>query len=96
MLTAKYTSQFLRDAKKLKKKHVDLTPLYELIDLVLLNTPEAIEELKRRHNMHRLDGEWAGSKECHVANAKDWLVVWSEGNEIAAFQRTGTHSQIFR
>ena len=96
MLTAKFTSQFQRDAKRLKKKHVELEPLYELVDLVILNTPDAISELKRRHRMHTLAGEWAGSKECHVANAGDWLVVWSEGNGIAAFQRTGSHKEFFK
>ncbi len=95
-LAAQFTSQFKRDAKRLQKKHVDLEPLYELVDLVILNTPEAISELKQRHNMHSLKGQWSGSRECHIANAGDWLVVWREGNDMAVFQRTGSHEEIFR
>lgn len=95
-LTAQFTSQFKRDAKRLQKKHVDLEPLYELVDLVILNTPEAISELKQHHNMHSLKGQWSGSKECHIANAGDWLVVWREGSDMAVFQRTGSHEEIFR
>lgn len=41
-LAADYISQFKRDKKRLEKGHVNLDPLYELIDLVLLNTPEAL------------------------------------------------------
>lgn len=96
MLAAKPTSQFQRDVKRLKKKHINLTPLYELADLVIENTPESIAELERHHNLHSLKGQWAGSKECHVANAGDWLVIWREGNGLAVFQRTGSHDEIFR
>lgn len=96
MLRAEYTSQFQRDTKRLKKKHIDLTPMKSLIDLVLQNTPEALEELRRRHNMHDLKGDWAGSRECHVANAGDWLLIWREGEGLAVFQRTGSHNELFR
>ena len=95
-LVAGYTSQFKRDTKRLEKRHVDLEPLYELVDLVLLNTPEAIETLKQHHNMHRLSGQWAGSNECHIANSGDWLVIWATGNGLAVFQRTGSHDEVFR
>lgn len=96
MLKAEFTPQFERDSKRLVKKHVNLSPLKSLINLVLLDTPEAHEELTRRHNMHNLKGDWAGSRECHVANTGDWLVVWREGNGLAVFQRTGSHDEIFR
>jgi mRNA interferase YafQ len=46
--------------------------------------------------MHDLKGEWAGSRECHIANAGDWLVIWREGNGLAVFQRTGPHDGLFR
>ena len=71
MLRVSFTPQFQRDSKRLKKKHVDLAPLKNLVDLVAQNTPEALEELRHGHNMHDLKGEWAGSRECHVANAGD-------------------------
>ena len=46
--------------------------------------------------MHRLAGQWAGSNECHVCNAGDWLLVWAVRDNLAVFQRTGTHREIFR
>ncbi len=96
MLNSKFAPLFLRDVKKLKKKHVDTQPLRTVISLILQNTMESREELIRRHNMHTLSGVWSGSNECHVCNAGDWLLVWMESDGIAYFQRTGTHEEIFR
>ena len=96
MLEANFTPQFQRDAKRLNRKHVDLAPLYEVVDLVIQDSPESLDELRRHHNLHSLKGEWSGSRECHVANAGDWLVIWREGNGIAVFQRTGSHDELFR
>lgn len=95
MLRAEFTPQFQRDSKRLKKKHVDLEPLKVLVDLVLQNTPESLEELRRRHTMHELKGEWSGSRECHVDNAGNWLIIWREGAGLVVFQRTGTHDELF-
>ncbi len=67
-LEAQYSPAFVRDAKRLRKKHVDDTALAGVIDLIVRNTPEALERLRRRHRMHTLAGNWAGSNECHVAN----------------------------
>lgn len=66
-----------------------------MIDLVLENTPEAIEELRRRHNMHTLSGRWAGRNEYHVVNASDWLVIWSNNSKVAFFERTDGHDELF-
>ena len=96
MLTAQYTSKFERDVKALTKKHYDISLLGEVIDLVLEDTKESKKLLKQRHNMHSLKGSWAGSNECHVANAGDWLVIWRTGNGLAVFQRTGSHDDLFR
>lgn len=96
MLTPSYSSIFERDIKRLKRRHVDMAPLKEVIELVLRNTAESLGELKRRHNMHTLSGAWRGSNECHVCNAGDWLLVWKVAGSLAVFQRIGTHDELFR
>lgn len=96
MLEARYTSRFERDVKALVKKHYDIALLAEVVDLVLTDTEASRNILRQRHNMHRLKGSWAGSNECHVANAGDWLVIWKTGNGLAVFQRTGSHDALFR
>ena len=56
-LTADFSAAFSHDLKKkAKRRNWDLNELQKLIDLVLDNTPESLEILKRRHNMHRLSG----------------------------------------
>lgn len=96
-LTADFSAAFSRDPKKkAKRRNWDLNELQKLIDLVLENTPESTEILKRRHNMHRLSDSWAGRNGCHVANSGDWLVIWSANDEVAFFERTGGHDELFR
>lgn len=95
-LKAYFTPAFRRDLKKLDKRHVDDQPLREVLELILENSPESLETLRRRHRMHVLKGPWQGSSECHVANAGDWLLIWMTGNGLAVMQRTGTHDELFR
>lgn len=91
-----FTPSFSRDLKRLNKRHVDLEPLEKVIELICRNDSDALEELKRRHNMHTLRGKWLGVHECHVANAGDWLLIWRANDAVAAFQRTGSHDELFR
>lgn len=96
-LTAEFSTAFSRDLKKkARRRNWNLEELQRLIDLVLENSPESIDILKSRHNMHRLSGSWAGRSECHVANSSDWLVIWSSNDEVAYFERTGSHDELFR
>lgn len=95
-LEAQFAPSFVRDVKRLAKKHIDDAPLAEVIDLIIANTKESREVLLQRHGMHRLMGQWAGSNECHVCNAGDWLLVWCTFDNVALMQRTGTHDDIFR
>ena len=96
-LTADFSAQFSRDLKrKAARRGWDLSELSHVIDLVVENSPESLAELRQRHNMHSLTGSWAGRKECHVANAGDWLVIWSASDTVAFFERTGSHDELFR
>lgn len=83
-LTAEFSAAFSRDLKKKARRRN------------WNNTPESIDILKRRHNMNRLGGSWSGRNECHVANSGDWLVIWSSNDEVAFFERTGSHDELFR
>lgn len=96
-LSADFSAAFSRDLKKkARRRNWNLAELGKLIDLVLENTPESREILRRRHNMHRLSGSWEGRNECHVANSGDWLVIWSSSDKVAFFERTGSHDEIFK
>lgn len=56
-LEADYTPAFRRDVKRLRRRHVDLTELKNVIRLVLEDTEEAKEILRVRHRAHRLKGK---------------------------------------
>ena len=92
-LTADFSSAFRRDLKrKARRRERDLSELERVIDLVVENSPESLETLRTRHDMHALTGSWSGRKECHVANAGDWLVIWPSNDRVAFFERTGSHA----
>ena len=96
-LTADYSPAFSRDLKQgIKHKNWNLEELESVVELVLENSRESIAVLKSRHRMHKLSGKWRGRNECHVANAGDWLVIWSQNKDVAFFERTGTHDELFR
>lgn len=94
-LDAEYTPRFKRDYKAISKKR-DMEALHEVVELILNNDEASREELTRRHNAHRLFGKWAGSNECHVCNAGDWLLIWAVRDGLAVLERTGTHDELFR
>ena len=114
-LTADFAKAFSRDLKKnAKRRNWNLTELEKVIDLVVENTPETLEELRRRQvekitvskrriksllsRPSRTSGTQRrpGRYECHVANAGDWLVIWSSNDSVAFFERTGSHDELFR
>ena len=96
-LSADFSAQFSRDIKRnAARRNWNLAELAALIELVLENSPESLAWLRAHHRMHRLSGKWRGRYECHVANAGDWLVIWSASDSVAFFERTGTHDELFR
>ena len=85
-----YTQMFLRDVKKIKKKHFDLSRLdQELDDLADYNSAL----LKRKYRNHQLKGRWSKYEELHVD--ADWLLVYKRDKNrmILTLMTTGSHDQ---
>lgn len=96
-LKVDFSRAFSRDLKRnAARRRWNLEELSNVIDLIAENSEQSIATLKQRHNMHRLSGKWKGRNECHVANAGDWLVIWSSDEDSAFLERTGTHNELFR
>ncbi|MDP9806910.1 mRNA interferase YafQ [Trueperella bonasi] len=85
MLIPEYTSSFRKDVKAFQRKHVGMAPLREVMEFILENTDEAKETLRRRFNAHLLKGSRGGSNECHVANSRNWLLIWKRGTASLFF-----------
>ncbi|PXY83192.1 type II toxin-antitoxin system YafQ family toxin [Bifidobacterium asteroides] len=85
-----YTQKFLRDVKKIKKKHFDLSMLDQVLD-DLTNYNSAL--LKRKYRKHRSKGRWSEYEELHVD--ADWLLVYKHDKNrmVLTLMTTGSNDQ---
>jgi len=84
-----YTRQFERDVKQTKHRGKNLDKL-KIIARTLLagRTVDAI------HRDHRSVGNYIARRECHIES--DWLLIYRVEETRIVFERTGTHSDLFR
>jgi mRNA interferase YafQ len=88
MRSPSYSSQFLRDVKRLQKRGKDLEKLKKLIELLL-----AGESLPARYKDHPLKLNWAGYRDAHIE--PDWVLIYFATAEKVHLERTGTHEELF-
>lgn len=89
MLKPEYTTKFKKDLKTVKKRNLDIDLLKEIIKMLCLEEP-----LPAKNKDHNLSGDWSGCRECHISS--DWILIYQIGNGIIVFERTGTHSDLFK
>ena len=89
MLTPVFTRQFDKDVKRMQKRGKNLEKIKIVIRSLI-----AGERLDLIHRDHRLIGNWQESKECHIES--DWLLIYKNEESRVIFERTGTHSDLFR
>ena len=82
------TKAFERDLKRLRKRGVDLEPLWIVVDAIRRG-----HDLSARHRDHALTGDWKGFRDCHIQS--DWLMIYSVDDQAVYLTRTGTHSDLF-
>ncbi len=83
------TSQFKRDLKRIKKLGKDLNKLKEVVSAIANG-----EVLQERHRDHALNGNWSGSRDCHIE--PDWILIYRADGEFLFLERTGSHGDLFR
>lgn len=90
MRNFKYSTQFKKDVKQSQKRNKDMSKLAAAMQL-LLNKQALPAVLKD----HPLKGIWKSHRELHIE--PDWLLVYYLPNDdMVHFERTGTHSDLFR
>ena len=91
MRTFSRTSQFKKDVKLAGRRGKNLAKLKAVLDLLIEG-----EVLLQQYKDHPLRGNFAGSRDCHIE--PDWLLIYTltENNTHVRFERTGTHSDLFR
>jgi mRNA interferase YafQ len=85
------TNQFKKDVKRAEKRGKDLSKLKAALDLLIDGEP-----LPPEYRDHPLRGDFTGSRDCHIE--PDWLLIYTltEKGGHVRFERTGTHSDLFR
>lgn len=89
MLNALTTKQFEKDIKLVRKRGKDLGKLRTIIQFLLEE-----KKLPHKNHDHWLTGNYVGRRECHIE--PDWLLIYKPDNTDIIFERTGTHSDLFK
>lgn len=91
MRTFSRTSQFKKDVKRVGKRGADLSKLRAVMDLLIEGCPPPSV-----FKDHSLRGNFIGSRDCHIE--PDWILIYTlaEEDSHVCFERTGTHSDLFR
>ena len=89
MLNPVFRNGFQRDVKIVKKRGLDTELLKEVLEEIINEKP-----LPPKRRNHKLTGNWTGRWECHIA--PDWLLIYRYSGLDVIFERTGTHSDLFR
>lgn len=88
MKTLRASRQFQKDFKLSERRGKDMHKLQAVLDLLAGG-----EELPARLRDHKLSGEYAGTRECHIE--PDWLLVYEVNGDTIGLARLGTHSDLF-
>lgn len=89
MLTPVYIRQFEKDVKLMERRGKNLEKLK-----IITRSLVAEELLDPLHRNQKLIGNWQGRRECHIES--DWLLIYKTEEGRVIFERTGTHSDLFR
>ena len=83
-----YTRQFEKDLKLAKRRCKNLEKFKIIARSILAGEP-----LDPIHRDHRLLGDYAGRRDCHIES--DWLLIYKIDGSRVIFERMGTHSDLF-
>jgi len=83
------TKRFEKDVKLAKKRGKDLKRLKEIMDILIEG-----KKLPKKFCDHSLTGNFNERRECHIE--PDWLLIYKLGKYEIVFERTGSHSDLFK
>jgi len=83
------TTRFEKDVKLARKRGKDLSKLRDVIDILLEG-----KRLPHKYFDHWLTGNYTDRRECHIE--PDWLLIYKPESKEIIFERTGTHSDLFK
>jgi len=89
MLNPVYTKRFEKDLKRMLKRGKNKSKIKMILQKLI-----AQEKLNDKYRDHLLIGNYKNRRECHIE--PDWILIYKLETEKIVFERTGTHSDLFR
>ena len=89
MLIPLRTTQFKRDVKLAEKRWRSMFKPKDMIEKLVKEVP-----LDPKYRDHKLTGDYKNHRECHIE--PDWLLIYRTTAKEIIFERTGTHSDLFK
>ncbi|MCD4653813.1 type II toxin-antitoxin system YafQ family toxin [bacterium] len=84
-----FTRQFAKDLKRCKRRGKNLEK-FKILAQTLLSG----QVLDSIHRNHKLIGHYVGRYDCHIES--DWVLIYKIDNSRIIFERTETHSDLFK
>jgi mRNA interferase YafQ len=84
-----YTRQFEKDLKRCKKRGKNIEKFKIIARALLSGSP-----LDAIHRDHKLSGNYTGRRDCNIES--DWVLIYKLSGRQLIFERTGTHSDLFK
>lgn len=88
MRRPEYSGQFKRDVRLSKKRGKNMGKLRMLLGLLIEGVP-----LPAIYLDHSLKGDWVEFRDAHIE--PDWLLIYKVAGDVARFERTGRHTDLF-
>jgi mRNA interferase YafQ len=84
------TNKFKKEIEICKSRKLPMAKIHEIMQLLIDEKP-----LPPSCRDHALSGNFVGRRDCHIE--PDWLLIYNKGKPgIIVFERTGTHSDLFK
>lgn len=89
MLMPVYTKKFEKDISLAVRRGMDMEKLKLVIRKILEQ-----QKMDESYRNHMLVGNYTGRYECHIQ--PDWLLIYKLNQNEVIFERTGSHSDLFK
>ena len=89
MRKPEYSGQFKRDLKRANNRGQDMEKIKAPMQLLIDEKPLPVSYVD-----HPLTSNWKGYRDLHIE--QDWLLIYRITDSIIRFERTGSHSDLFR
>ncbi len=89
MIKIKFANRFKKELELMQKRGKNPNKIAEIIKLLELDA-----KLPKKYKDHRLQGKFSQFRECHIE--PDWLLIYRIEGDSIIFERTGTHSDLFK